>query len=300
MICELCQKECKSYGSLHSHLTKEHKTSQAEYYQFFHPRYDLFDHEKIIYKDRESYFKTDFNFKSNLFDWLKTACNAKDYALKILTDRAEKKNDFRLLSQTELKSIFSPTLFGFEKIFGSLDDFYLAAASAGLKGLKYEEPKFKEGEMRIFQDTRERYPLRFDCPMEIQKLACGDYRPCNDFFCNLFIERKSLPDLVGTVTQGLERFKRELERAEKLGFYLVVLTECKFCEVEDYSSSNSFSKRVNGAHILKQIRDLMSDNIQFVFSSTRLRSTEIIERIFRMGEQAKRVDLEFLKDKGEL
>jgi len=300
MICELCQKECKTYGSLHSHLTKEHKTSQAEYYYFFYPRYDLFDGEKIIYKDRESYFKTDFNFKSNLFDWLKTAPNAKEYALKILTDRAERKQDWRLLTQTELKTLFSPSLLGFEKIFGSLENFYSVANAAGLKGLGCETPVFKDGDIKIFQDTREHYPHTFDCQVEVQKLACGDYRPSNEFFCDLFVERKSLCDLAGTLTSGIDRFKREIERAKELGFYLVVLTECKLSDVEEYSSSNSFARKVNGSHLLKQIRDLTSENVQFVFSSLRQRSSQIVERIFRMGEQAKRVDLELLKDKGEL
>lgn len=299
MICELCQKECKSYGSLHTHLTKEHKTSQGEYYQFFYPRYDLFDGEKIIYKDRESYFRTDFNLKDNLFDWLKRTGD-KDYALKILTDRAERKNVWRLPSHAELKSLFSPTLFGYEKIFGGLDNFYKASTAAGLKGLISEIPVLKPGYIKILQDTREQYPLSFDCQVEIQKLACGDYCPSPEFFCNLFIERKSLPDLVGTLTSGLERFKRELERARDLGFYLVVLTECRFSDVENYSPSNSFSRKVNGNFIFKQMRDLMDDNIQFVFSSTRQRSAELVERIFRMGEQAKRVDLEFLKDRGEI
>jgi hypothetical protein len=42
------------------------------------------------------------------------------------------------------------------------------------------------------------------------------------------------------------------------------------------------------------------DNIQFVFAKNRQKSTSMIEAIFRMGEAAKYVDLEFLKDKGVL
>lgn len=300
MRCESCQKECSSYTALHTHLTKEHKISQGDYYQFFFPRYDLFDGEKIIFKDRESYFKSDFNFKSNLFEWLKANPQAKEYALKILTDRAAEKETTRYPSHVELKSLFSPSLMGFEKIFGGFGEFQQAAKVAGLTGLGYEKPLLKEGDMKISQDTREQYPLKFDLPVTVQKLACGDYCPDGDFFCDLFIERKSLADLAGTLTQGLERFEREIERAANLGFYLVVLVECRFSDLEDYSPNNSFSRKISGAYLLNKIRKLMNNNIQFLFSSSRARSAELTEKIFRMGEQAKRVDLEFLKDKGEL
>lgn len=300
MICELCQKEFKTYSSLHSHLTKEHKVSQGEYYKFFFPRQDLLTGEKIEFKDRESYFETDFAAKENLFQWLKTSTSAKEYSLKILTDRAAKKETNRYPSHVELKSLFAPSLIGYEKIFGSFENFKAAAQSAGLNGLGYEAPVFKEGEIKIFQDTREQYPLNFPFFTTVQKLACGDYCPDSNFFCDLFIERKSLADLAGTLTQGLERFQREIERASNLGFYLVVMMECKFSDVENYSPSNSFSRKINGAYLLNKIRMLMNNNIQFVFSGTRARSTELVEKIFRMGEQAKRVDLEFLKDKGEL
>lgn len=299
MKCELCQKEFKSYSGLHSHLTKEHKTSQAEYYPFFYPRYDLWDNQPIIFKERAAYFKTDFNLKDNLFSWLKANPQAKEYALKILTDRAAEKGN-RLPSHVELKSLFAPSLFGFEKIFGGIPAFLSAAAEKGLTGLVYETPVLKEGDMRILQDTREQYPLKFDIPLTVQKLACGDYCPNNEFFCDLFIERKSLQDLAGTLTSGLERFEREIERAVNLGFYLVVLVECRYSDLENYSPSNSFSRQITGAYLLNKIRKLMNNNIQFLFSSTRARSSELVEKIFRMGEQAKRVDLEFLKDRGEI
>lgn len=301
MICELCQKEVKSFSSLHSHLTKEHKVSQSEYYQFFFPRYDKYNGEKIYFKDRESYFISDFNNKDNLFEWLKENYNeSKDYSIKLLTNRAERKKDWRLPSQTELKSLFCPSLLGYEKIFGSFEKFKETTIKAGFKGLDYEIPIFKSGELKLLQDTREQNPLQFEFPVTIQKLACGDYCPSKDFFCDLFIERKSLSDLAGTLTQGIERFQREIDRAKNLGLYLVILTECRYKDLADYSPCNSFSRKINGAFLLNQIRKLMNENIQFVFSSSRSRSVDLVEKIFRMGEQAKRVDLEFLKDKGDL
>lgn len=301
MNCELCQKEYTSYSGLHGHLTREHKVSQKEYYYFFHPRYDKFNGEKIVFKDRESYFISEFNSKDNLFDWLKqNPKEAKDYAMSLLRNRAERKQDWRLPTQTELKSLFMPSLLGFEKIFGSMDAFITAAQEEGFTTLDYKMPEIQDGELKIFQDTREQTPLSFTSPVTIQKLSCGDYCPNKEFFCDLFIERKSLTDLASTLTQGIDRFKREIERAKSLGFYLIVLTECKYKDLAEYSPNNSFSKKITGAFLQSQIRSLMNNNLQFIFSSSRARSAEIIERIFRMGDAAKTVDLEFLKDKGEL
>ncbi len=298
MICELCQKEFTSYKSLHGHLTKEHKIAQSEYYQFFFPRYDLFDGEKIDFKDRESYFKADFNFKDNLFSWLKdNKEKAKDYSLEILRERAERKSDWRLPTHVELKSLFCPSLIGYEKIFNGLSNFYSAAKELGFNTLSQESISFKSGDMSIKQDTREQYPLSFDCKVDVQKLSCGDYCPSNDFFCDLFIERKSLNDLVGTLTQGLNRFKAEIQRAKTLGFYLVVMVECRYSDLADYKPSNSFSKQITGPVILNRIRTLSGDNIQFLFSGNRSRSVELIEKIFRLGELAKKIDLELIKDK---
>lgn len=299
MTCELCYKEHKSYGALHRHLASAHKTNQKDYYTYFFSRYDLHDGSQIEFKDRESYLSADFNSKETLVGWLlANPDKAKEYSLKILTDRSERKGNLRRPTHAELKSLFAPNLIDYEKIFGGIEQFEAAATKAGLLGLGTETLTFKSGEMKVLQDTREQYPLSFDCPVVVQKLACGDYCPSSDFFCDLFIERKSLADLAGTLTSGYERFQREIDRAVNLGFYLVVLVECKYSELEDYSPKNSFSQRIGGGFLLNRMRSLMNSNIQFLFSSSRQKSSELAEKIFRMGNQAKRVDLEFLKDKG--
>lgn len=75
----------------------------------------------------------------------------------------------------------------------------------------------------ILIDTREQTPLEFtglhirgvnSMPTKVQKLDEGDYsvEGLEDI---LFIERKSVNDLYGTIFKGRERFERELTRAQK-------------------------------------------------------------------------------------
>ena len=78
--------------------------------------------------------------------------------------------------------------------------------------------------MTIVCDTREQMPLDFsrwpDVVVEVGALHSADYslRGLEDRFG---IERKSIPDLVGSVTTGRDRFTRELERLR--GFDLAAI-----------------------------------------------------------------------------
>jgi DNA excision repair protein ERCC-4 len=65
----------------------------------------------------------------------------------------------------------------------------------------------------IIQDTREQNPLQFSHNTEVvcRKLDQGDYSVAG-LENEITIERKSLSDLLGSITTGRERFARELER----------------------------------------------------------------------------------------
>ena len=69
--------------------------------------------------------------------------------------------------------------------------------------------------MRIIIDTREQSPLDFsrwpDVTVETGTLTSGDYSLAG-LTDRFGVERKSLPDLVASVTKGRDRFQRELER----------------------------------------------------------------------------------------
>jgi ERCC4-type nuclease len=171
-----------------------------------------------------------------------------------------------------------------------------------LKGItkKYvysQEPKFSNDIPSVLIDTREQFPIKFK-DSKLVKLSCGDYTTTGSLYSDVFIERKSLPDLVGTLTSGLDRFKREVKRASDLGYYLVVLVEDKFENALNWSPDNSFSKFANGKYIFYRIREISNEyeNIQFVFADSRENAKNMMIKIFQLKDQVKFFDLEYLKD----
>lgn len=308
MICEICKNEFKSLSGLHSHLGKTHGVLQKEYYHTFFPRYDKFTGKLIRYKDYHYYFNTDFNTKDSLLDWLKeNPLEGREYCLNFLKKRCEEKKVNKIPSHVELKSLFFPSLLGLSHLFEGVDKLQSLLNENNLQlKLSTSVPKINwDDPLSIIIDTREQAPLKFDgLKTDVSKISAGDYAPNNAHFCNLFIERKSLFDLAGTLGNNKERFEREVIRAQSLGFYLVVLVEANFKEAMEYwprtlgKGGFRFGKKMNGSHMMHEIRDLMTryDNIQFVFSGNRSRSVDLVEKIFRMGDAAKRVDLEYLKD----
>lgn len=80
------------------------------------------------------------------------------------------------------------------------------------------------GSYTIVIDTREQLPYTFPAsqPTTIATLATGDYSVLT-LEDRVAIERKSLPDLFGTVGAGRDRFKRELERMAVMDFAAIVI-----------------------------------------------------------------------------
>lgn len=90
--------------------------------------------------------------------------------------------------------------------------------------------------MKIICDTREQYPFtfkQFDCTVTVGTLHEGDYtvafpqedgtfKPIEN---GIAIERKSLSDLMGCLTQGRERFEAELARMKPYESCAVVVEE---------------------------------------------------------------------------
>lgn len=70
----------------------------------------------------------------------------------------------------------------------------------------------------IIVDTREQTPLPFaDLPTERRTLPTGDYSVLG-FERDFSVERKSVEDLVQSLTHGRDRFSRELQRMRAFDF----------------------------------------------------------------------------------
>ena len=73
------------------------------------------------------------------------------------------------------------------------------------------EPKPEQ--CRVVIDSREQLPYDLrPLSIELGGLSTGDYGLAGEFSGLVAIERKSLPDFVGSCTGGRDRFDRELQR----------------------------------------------------------------------------------------
>ncbi len=77
----------------------------------------------------------------------------------------------------------------------------------------------KKADMTIVQDTREQRPLVFpEAKVRVATLTTGDYS-LEHFEDKITIERKSLPDLLGSLGNDRDRFMREVLRKKVLVRY---------------------------------------------------------------------------------
>ncbi len=78
-------------------------------------------------------------------------------------------------------------------------------------------------DFKIKIDSREQRPYQFNgIPSEVGILRVGDYSILG-LEDHISIERKSLSDLIGSLTTGRARFERELTRGMNLDYFALVI-----------------------------------------------------------------------------
>lgn len=302
-----------------SHFFKSHKISQADYYVNNYSKKDLLTKEILPFRDLDSYFLNDFLNKINLKKYLDSLDEKgrKDYCKNLLNRRIRAKNLTFAPSQTELKSILSPSILYLDKLFTKEGGYYSLCEKLGLKN-KYVsfnignptslEKNYTKSNVLI--DTRENKVIKFrdDINIKIQKLDFADYTLENQDLCGkLHIERKSLMDFIGSFSANIDRLHREFDRAKELGAHIVVMVE------EDISKALVFNKlpyivkrsrkmRVTPDFVFHNIRDIYQkyDNIQFLFVNGVTEMQRLIPQLLFNGEFYKKFDLELLYEKGLL
>ncbi len=175
------------------------------------------------------------------------------------------------------------------------------AMLAGLK-LKYDYLKSplefdSFSPLEMIRDTREQEPLDLGCETIDSKLDFGDY--CSkSHYKNVFVDRKSLPDLIQTLSSGFDRFNREFERAKAMGAYIVVgvedslenLLKLPFIEAGRHT-------KCSPEFICSRIRELCQNhNTQLVFCKNRAGLVAFIKKIFLCKQDVKTLDLQYFLD----
>jgi len=242
--------------------------------------------------------------------WLKkqSAEIAREYCRKILIDRKDRKKIVHAPSQVELRSIMSPPITYYNELFG---DYYELCKSLGfvvnyrnLKG-KIDSVRTKAGGETIYVDTREQLPLKFNFPIEVKTLKFGDYSFSDrEASGNCYVERKSLPDFIGTLSGGFDRFCREIERAWENDANLIIVVESDFNNVSSFPLLKTVSKKikVTPEYIMHNVRDTIQKylHVQFLFVKDRGESVRVIEKIFTCKCLYKEIDLQLAYDTNKL
>ncbi len=158
-------------------------------------------------------------------------------------------------------------------------------------------PQFAKLNNNYICDSREQNLLKLP-NIQIQKMDVGDYTVDGS---DIFIERKSLNDLVGTISARYDRFTREIERCQvNLDTQLIVLIEEKYQNIMsfNYLPHMRYSK-CSPDFILHRIRELLNKfpyNLQFLAVDGRKESVRVMDRIFNLN-CLNTFDLQYLYDR---
>jgi hypothetical protein len=305
IICKVDGKEFKDEKSLHFAL-RSYGLNKEKYYHTYYPKKDLLTGETINFKTKDQYLNSDFNDKNNMKKWLKEQPldKAQEYCRNLLIKRKKDKNLIYSPTQIELRTIMSPSIIFYNKIF---NDYYDTCSSIGLEN-KFIHPNNITSQFKnkltnrdtIYVDTREQSWLKFDTPFEIKTLSFGDYS-CSNENCNCYIERKSLSDFISTLSiKNFDRFKNEIEKAQKNNSYLIVIVEEKLASALSFQYLPHISKKIKATpeYIFHNARSLIQEysNLQFLFVDGRNEMKRAIESMFASKCFYSKVDLQLAYD----
>jgi len=305
VICKIDGKEFKDEKSLHFAL-RGYGLNKEKYYHTYFPKKDLLTGETINFKTKDQYLNSDFNDKNNMKKWLKEQSldKAQEYCKNLLIKRKKDKNLIYSPTQIELRTIMSPSIIFYNKIF---DNYYDICSNIGLEN-KFIHPNNITSQFQnklttkdtIYVDTREQSWLKFDIPFEIKTLSFGDYS-CSNENCNCYIERKSLSDFISTLSvKNFDRFKNEIEKAQKNNSYLIVIVEEKLASALSFQYLPHISKKIKATpeYIFHNVRSLIQEysNLQFLFVDGRNEMKRAIESIFGSKCFYNKVDLQLAYD----
>ena len=302
-VCAECKKEFASRASLHKHI-KQHDLNLASYYTKHFPRKNKLTGDPLPFKTYDEYFERDFSTKQQLTKWCKESSpeEVKEYALSLLKKRHLKKQRKYGPFHLETKNSFLPSLAVYRKLWGSYNAACQEINCEPLYNKNLPRDFFTSSlpeDLTIAIDTREQKPLNFkECNNEILKLDIGDYTVLGDHYNYTFVDRKSGNDLQGTLGKNnIERFRREISRAQEMDAYLFVVIESS---VEKMIKENKiFNRRSNIDYTLRQIKDICHDYprvCQFIFVENRENAASIIPRLLLSGKNIWQTDMQYFWD----
>ncbi len=320
IICAIDQSPHESLEALHKHL-RSLKVKQEDYYTQWAPRRDRATGEVIPFKAPASeYLKREFLNRNTLIRWFQQEPEAaREWATNWLRNRKAEKELIYAPCQVELRSLLCPSRIYYDRPLGAYDDL---CESLGYQ-IRFPGrlPSAVEPlSCPVIIDTREQKPLKLPGVEIIRaKVNAGDYGLPAEHDQNVYIERKSLSDFIGTLSSretragdsNLDRFTRELERATEIGAYVIMLVEQKLDDALGYKDERYNAPlfyayehvKVSPEHLFHNLRALLHrfpHNFQALFVNGRRPAAGAVTKLLAMGEAVKGVDLQYSYDSGAL
>ena len=297
--CKECGESFTSLRSLHAHV-KKHDMVLGDYYVKNYARKDKLTGDLIPFKNYKQYFRTYFLNSDNMLKWCHAAPKAevKKFIIDILKDRREEKALDKAPPDVYLKTAGLPDVDIYKRLFGSYSKACQTIDLEPMLSRQLPTTFYNDyTSTRVLIDTREQQPLNFK-NSRVLKLDVGDYGVMGSDYSYTFVDRKSYQDFCSTVTNGYNRFVKELERCKSLGCFLFIVVEAAFHEMED-ENKKSF-KKFKLDYVFHQMREIQaeySDCCQFVFSGSRENSELIIPKLLVLGSKLWLVDVQYFWDK---
>lgn len=295
-ICKICG----DVGVEPSHFWREHHVKEADYCRSHYPRVSKLTGESIVFKNRNQYFEADFNNKNELKKWVKdNPDQALSYCLSIIEKRLASGKCVYAPSQVETRSLCMPSVIWYQGACNYNNECEVMGAKSRFKYV--DIPPIKRRTNIPFDiDTREQKPLEFALSKRVT-LNYADYASSSN--TRVFVERKSLPDFISTLSSGYDRFQREILRAAKDGNYIFIAVEESLTSALSFEYLPHISRKIKASSdfIFHRVRDLMQahPNIQFVFADNRKHLMKLVEAVYST-KTPELYDWQFLLDSKKL
>lgn len=287
---------------------KKHKISQKKYCIELADKRDFWNHNPIPFKgDIFRYLEENFVCRNNFQRWAARRASCSDLikqTLHTIKMQHYRKGLNYIPSQVELRTMYAASITALI-IKGLLFDYIEYCTNLGLQkrfdyNLTTTSTPFIEN-LKIIVDTREQDPFIFpQDDVEVSKLDFGDYY-APQTSGSLYVERKSLNDLLGTIGKDRVRFEKEIDRAREQDSYLVVLIEESLDQALQFKPKGK-TRYLGGVGAMSIMRQLMQkhNNIQFIFCNGVKSATDTARAILLRGDKCKKLDLQYFYDKKQL
>ena len=324
LLCQFDQTNHVDLEALHEHL-KRFRVSREKYYTFYHPRKDKLTGLPIPFKDFEQYLSQEFATKVTMKKWLaKNPEEGLAWSKAWLMKRKESKGLVYAPSQAELRMLQCPSMPYYEQVAVNEGGYYGVTRALGyedrysLKPFTFTPLPFNS---QIIQDSREGEPICLPIKTKVEALSVGDYALAPPHDKGIRIERKSIGDFAGTMTDrkvarkggrkgtgiidsAFQRFDRELVRAKEQNLYVVMMVEATLADVQrlDYLPQTQWVK-ASPSYLLRNLRTLLARyplNFQCVFTDGREEMARVMMKVFELGEQIKAIDIQYHLEIGAL